>query len=212
MLLNTTLRPNKQRGQNAISLIYATAACFIISTLGEMIYDYTSDFFVIGAIAILQYLYSGVYLVSAVLFIMWFRRAYYNLNVAAHNTIYSDGWVAGFWFIPIVNLFRPYQLMKEMYNKTNDLLADDIKGCISQKSVSDVGLWWALWIISNIFNSVNVFFLGASSTTSIIGAVVDIIIFIPLTYYAAKVVRDYMEMEEVMQEMAETQRETELQN
>ena len=50
--------------------------------------------------------------VSMILFIMWFRRAYYNLHCLSwHNARHSEGWAAGSWFIPILSLFWPYQIM-----------------------------------------------------------------------------------------------------
>lgn len=66
----------------------------------------------INAIAIV------IYVISCITFIQWFRRAYYNLGQIAKNLSYEEGWAAGSWFVPILNYFRPYQIMKELYKKT----------------------------------------------------------------------------------------------
>src|SRR5262245_34661257 len=41
---------------------------------------------------------SIVAILTMVFFIMWFRRAYYNLHVlSGHNARYTEGWAAGSW-------------------------------------------------------------------------------------------------------------------
>ena len=216
MLRNTTLRPNKKRGQNAISMIYAVMLCFILSAIIGLIYNnaefnYSSTNVFLIAQIFIKCVYIGVFIISATTFIMWFRRAYYNLNQMTHNTIYSAGWVAGFWFIPIVNLFKPYSLMREMYENTNNLLADDIKGCVTQKPISNVNLWWTLWIIFYLLGLTIAIIFKNSQEILNVYRFVQIGIYISLTFATIKVIRDYMEMEEVMQEMAETYREAEIQ-
>ncbi len=52
---------------------------------------------------------------------MWFRRAYFNLHQKVSYLSHSEGWAAGSWFVPIVNLYRPYQIMKEIYVETKEL-------------------------------------------------------------------------------------------
>ncbi|TRX16514.1 DUF4328 domain-containing protein [Flavobacterium franklandianum] len=64
------------------------------------------------AIGIIQIV---VFILSAITFIQWFRLAYFNLHLRVNRLSYSDGWAAGCWFMPIVNLFRPYQIMKKLF-------------------------------------------------------------------------------------------------
>jgi len=65
-----------------------------------------------------------VALISAVTFIMWFRRAYFNLHSRVSKLSFTEGWAAGAWFVPIVNLGRPLNIMQELYNKTAALLKE----------------------------------------------------------------------------------------
>lgn len=83
------------------------------------------------------------YIACTVCFLMWTHRA--NTNAAAlvgHPLEISPGWSVGWYFIPIANLFKPYQAMKEIWIASSR--DDDSTGLVS--------LWWSLWVFSNIAN------------------------------------------------------------
>lgn len=66
----------------------------------------------IACVALLQLL---VIIATGVVFLMWIYRA--NLNVrgfGAADMKFTPGWSVGWYFIPIMNLVRPYQAMKEI--------------------------------------------------------------------------------------------------
>ena len=64
---------------------------------------------------------------------------------------FTPGWCAGWFFVPIMNLFRPYQAVKEIYQASDpECGPHDWQG----RGAGLVGLWWALWIISNILDSI----------------------------------------------------------
>ncbi len=100
---------------------------------------------------------------AIIFFIMWFRRAYNNLHLTQEvNMKYSEGWAAGWWFVPFLNLARPYEMMVEIWNKTQEAT----KNLLSFKKGTIVGWWWALYLISNITNNiVNRVFDGKDATS-----------------------------------------------
>jgi hypothetical protein len=101
---------------------------------------------------IVSYLYLAIFIISAITFILWFRRAYYNLHQKVTYLNYSEGWAAGAWFVPIVFWFYPLQIMKELYNETHELLE---KNQIQPKAKNNqllIGCWWALWIIVELLS------------------------------------------------------------
>jgi len=98
------------------------------------------------AIAAVQ---SLLYLTTMVVFIRWFRRAYRNLEpLDAPQPRFKSWWTIGGWFIPIANLFRPKQILNDIWRGSDPEL----------KLSADVplffGLWWLLWIVSNYVNNV----------------------------------------------------------
>lgn len=57
---------------------------------------------------------------SVVTFLWWFHRAYKNLHVAGvPNLRFSPSWAIGGFFVPILNLYRPYHIMKEVWHGYN---------------------------------------------------------------------------------------------
>ncbi len=91
-----------------------------------------------------------VILLTIVFFIMWFRRAYYNLHQSGVRGLsFDEGWAAGCWFVPFLNLVRPYQIMREIWVETQRI----IPGNTYIKGAGLVGWWWALYLISNFFST-----------------------------------------------------------
>ena len=97
-------------------------------------------------VQIVSIVFLVVYVVSAVTFIQWFRRAYYNLHTRVKHLDHTEGWAAGGWFVPILNLFRPYTIMTELYNETNRLLSKGTEGYRKRETMG-MTIWWVLWII-----------------------------------------------------------------
>ncbi|HSC55185.1 MAG TPA: DUF4328 domain-containing protein [Phnomibacter sp.] len=91
-----------------------------------------------------------VTILTIIFFIGWFRRAYHNLQRAGSPTMHTEGWAAGCWFIPLLNLVRPYQIMREIWEDTQELNASKLE----RKNTTIVGLWWTFYLISNIFATI----------------------------------------------------------
>lgn len=92
--------------------------------------------------------YTILFAISAFTFIQWFRRAYYNLGIRT-RTNSGEGWAAGAWFVPFLNLIRPYRIMEELDRKTSHLInAKDTN--FTKYNSSSITAWWILWIISNL--------------------------------------------------------------
>jgi len=94
-----------------------------------------------------------IVILSIVFFIMWFRRAYYNLHTLPwHNARYTEGWAAGSWFVPIINLWWPYQIMMDIWRGTQHALRERLG---EPRSAAIVGWWWALHLITSFYNNIS---------------------------------------------------------
>lgn len=99
---------------------------------------------IIGGIQFLLFILQGI------IVLMWIYRA--NKNVRALGASYmrfSPGWSVGWYFIPIVHLWKPYQAMKEIFINSEELAPKPKK---NKRFL--LPLWWTLWIISEVIGRI----------------------------------------------------------
>lgn len=93
------------------------------------------------------------YIATVVAFLVWIHRAYRNLRAFARRTEFTPGWAVGWWFVPFANLVQPYNVVKEMWTKSDPAVdfsngyADAGAGA---RATFPVGVWWLFWIVSNV--------------------------------------------------------------
>jgi uncharacterized protein DUF4328 len=88
-----------------------------------------------------------VLLFTAIAFLLWLHRCYVNLReLGTRNLRFTPGWAVGYWFIPIMNLFRPKQILDELWRATSPTGTDEKTWLTT------------LWLLA---------FLGAALTTRI---------------------------------------------
>jgi hypothetical protein len=99
-----------------------------------------------GMIGIFQF---AAFLATAACWLVWLHRAYANLRLmGTERSDYTPGWAVGYWFIPILNLFRPYQITKEVWLRSAGRNAvESIKGLPPAAILS---WWWGVYLISNL--------------------------------------------------------------
>lgn len=102
-----------------------------------------------------------IFVITATVFIQWFRRAYFNLHLLVSNLKNSEGMAAGAWFIPIYNYFGPYQIARELVEKTKVLL----HGKIDEREQNHVNSWWTFWILSIVISFIGSFIVSLYKTS-----------------------------------------------
>ncbi len=104
-----------------------------------------------GRQALIGFAQLALYIAAGIAFLMWIYRAHRNLpSLQAANLRFTPGWAVGWFFIPIMNLFRPYQVVSEIWKASNPKV--DTTDGTSWKSVATspiVGWWWAFYLISS---------------------------------------------------------------
>lgn len=66
-------------------------------------------------ITVMPVLYAIAYIAAGALFITWLSWLRRSDRVAAEAMRYGPGWAIGGWLIPIVNFFRPYQVLTDLW-------------------------------------------------------------------------------------------------
>lgn len=210
------LKPNKKRSEIAITLIWICLIVNLISLFSSYLqYELLTQ--LSNGVEIANYKLEQndsreqllgvitliVSIISAVTFIQWFRRAYFNLHSLVPNLTFTEGWAAGSWFVPIIGFYRPYQIMMELYNKTIARLEE--RKLIENQSfdVSFVKVWWVLWIIVSIIG--RVIYKNISEAETIdkfidytVFSMVQSILYIPLSILTIKVIKEYSNFENIL--------------
>ncbi|HEY4162524.1 MAG TPA: DUF4328 domain-containing protein [Dongiaceae bacterium] len=90
----------------------------------------------------------GWFILTGIIFLTWVYHANRNARaLGATDMQCTPGWAVGWYFVPFVNLWKPYQAMREIWQAS--VSAGDWK---SVPSSSLLGWWWALYIGSAMLN------------------------------------------------------------
>ena len=138
---------------------------------------------------IIGLVFLAAFIVTGIAFLKWIYRANSNCRgFGAQDMEFSPGWSIGYYFIPIMNLYRPFAAMKEIWK-----VSGNPANWRSATGSPLLGWWWALWLISGILGQVSfrmslntdtISSLQVATIASIISAVVDI----PLCLVSVKLV------------------------
>lgn len=92
-------------------------------------------------------IYVLIFVVSAFLILRWIHRVNYNAKqLGARDMKFSPLWSIGWFFIPILGLWKPYQSMSEIWKASKE--PSDWR---SQESGAILPLWWTLWLLMLLF-------------------------------------------------------------
>jgi predicted Zn finger-like uncharacterized protein len=85
-----------------------------------------------------------IFIIVGITFLRWIYRANTNLGKLSGQPMhFTPGWSVGWYFIPIACWFKPYQAMKEIWDRSH-------KNQFNTGSI--LGLWWAFWLISTFLS------------------------------------------------------------
>lgn len=92
----------------------------------------------------------GLYITSVVIFLRWFRRAYGNLHRLDKTRLkHKESMAVWSWAIPIISLYRPVQIMNEIWVETQNQIKKFDSSYIIKRGGLIITLWWTLFVLSN---------------------------------------------------------------
>jgi hypothetical protein len=92
-----------------------------------------------------------VLLIAAVLFLLWFRRAYRNLAaLGARQLRFAEGWAIGAWLVPLLSLVRPKQLLNDVWRASDPDLPAEEDGSWRRQPVPSVLTWWWMTFLASM--------------------------------------------------------------
>lgn len=91
---------------------------------------------------------SLAFCVTLVVFLSWVYRATANLRPLGSLSVrFTPGWAVGYFFIPIVQLWRGYQVVADIWRESQPAAVDE-HGAYLPRKATLVGWWWALRVLS----------------------------------------------------------------
>ena len=173
----------------AMDLISILADCAQLSVLSRRFteaegaaVDFRQN--VVGTISVITFIITGV------AFLKWIHRANVNARgFGAQDMRFTPGWSVGAYFVPIVNLVRPFQVMKEIWQVSSNPMQWK-----SERSSPLLRGWWALWLLCGFFgqasfrmalNANSVSELGSATIISLASSLISV----PLTGIAIALVK-----------------------
>lgn len=101
--------------------------------------------------------YSLLYIATAVLFIVWLYRAHKNLQFLHPDLLeFSDAAAIGWWFAPIFSLFRPFQVVREVWAESEPEFDPDALHLSANLHTAPgyMVAWWIAFIVMGIAGNV----------------------------------------------------------
>lgn len=141
--------------------IYETYLLSNSSSLAEFEQDHTLFNAMFSAIGLVM---IPVLVFIPFSFLQWQYRAVANLIAVGKNGIQIlPGWSIGFYFVPILNLIRPYQSIKEIWIGYQFLELRTIHGQ-GFEAPSIFRWWWGFWLLSRISDNISQLILEEADT------------------------------------------------
>lgn len=101
-----------------------------------------------GIIGIAQ---MAIVIAALILFLMWVYRSNRNArSFGPHTMRFSPGWSVGWFFIPIANLWKPYQAVREIWEVSRNPASPQDTG-----PQPLLGWWWFFWLTSQIASQIS---------------------------------------------------------
>lgn len=220
------VKSNIERGKNAILLVKIV---MIVHLFSFVIHYFQYDMFTeylrsmnagyqsikaseIRGNAINQKINAGLNVVatiiSAITFILWFRRAYTNLEHRTDGLKYKNGWAVASWFVPIVWWVIPYQMMSQMFRFSINILNNVGEEVENKNIMTKINWWWGIWVFIQIF----AFYIQSNAKSGTITSLIDStfymmilsVLYVPLGIYTISMIKSYMKIEIALSILPET--------
>src|SRR2546427_744819 len=89
---------------------------------------------------------------AGIAWLLWLHRTYGNLAlVGSKRSRFTRAWAVGYWFIPLVNLVRAYQVMKDLWLRSDSL--NDRDAYDSLPAPAFLTGWWGMsvsWVVLGV--------------------------------------------------------------
>lgn len=89
----------------------------------------------------------GAFILTGIVWLVWLYRAYANLRlVGSKKSQFTPGWAVGYWFVPLFNLIRAYQIVVDLWLRSDNGNAVDSVASLPRPQL--VAAWWTVYLLA----------------------------------------------------------------
>ncbi|MDR2099347.1 MAG: DUF4328 domain-containing protein [Campylobacteraceae bacterium] len=195
--MNTNLSSSKKIAKIAIWLMWIVVALYpVVLIAGHYLdskHETTTTLTIFLTLLVIYFVCLGIFIISLIMFLVWFYKAYSNIYELIHEPKYKKWWAIASWLVPVVNFFVPYFILKYMYLKAADLAGNPL-AAERIKKWATLNVYWALWILAWICDIV--YYVIIFPDMPVAFEVFTCILIVPGAWFTAKIIWDYCELEE----------------
>ena len=143
------------------------------------------------------------FLLSGITFLMWFYRARCNLERAKLTGFkYTSKWSILGFFVPILNILRPFQIMQEVWSGSKFLTkSTNVASWQKVHPGTVVKLWWGMTLFSASIDRVASYLWEHSETVAALQSTVYVsmiadVVNIIAAYITIKLIKEITELQE----------------
>jgi hypothetical protein len=140
-------------------------------------------------------LYTGVYLATAICFARWLYRANVNARaLGAQGMTFTPGWTVGWFFVPVANLWKPFQAVRQIWQASRNPL-----NWVNEPAPALLNVWWTLWLAGNFLGQMSLRLslrdsVDAQRAGEIVSVVSDVLD-VPLCLVAIRLVKSIYDLQ-----------------
>ena len=88
-------------------------------------------------------------------FLVWFSRSYRNLRaLGAEGLEYSPGVAVGWWFVPVVNCWKPFRVALEIWRASDPTaIKNDLASRAGMPTPALLAIWWMGWLTALVLDN-----------------------------------------------------------
>lgn len=117
----------------------------VISLLVGKLHGWLND--VVAIASVITFSAMGIAAIAFILMLFWTFQAHRNLAALGADVVRFSSWTVLWWFVPIMQLFRPYQLVSEIWRSSDPAGARE--GPHRPRPTRAILRWWgALLVVS----------------------------------------------------------------
>jgi hypothetical protein len=144
----------------AVDLLYGLYMAWMLSSPPDPKSGQTE---ILPLLALLTFL---AFVGSAIVVGRWIYLAVANAHAISNEMTVTPGWAVGSYFVPILNLFKPFQGMKEAW-----LASHHRSNWHAEPTPGLLILWWTLWLATNILGNISFRLMLENEDGSLTGAI-----------------------------------------